>query len=129
MVVAVLFIAGDHVPGMPLLDVTGKAANAAPEQIGAAAVKVGSVFGFTVIVKAAVDAHCPVVGVKVYVVVAVLFIAGDHVPLMPLLDVSGRGDNVAPAQIGATALNVGVADVFIETVFDCAAAFVHPKSV
>ena len=34
--------------------------------------------------------------------------AGDHVPVMPLLDVVGNGDKVAPEQIGATALNVGV---------------------
>jgi len=42
------------------------------------------------------------------VVVAVLLSAGDHVPVMPLLDVVGNGDKVAPEQIGATALNVGV---------------------
>jgi hypothetical protein len=42
------------------------------------------------------------------VVVAVLFKAGDHVPVIPLFDVVGSGDKVAPAQIGATAVNVGV---------------------
>jgi hypothetical protein len=36
------------------------------------------------------------------VVVAVLFNAGDHVPVTPLFDVVGKADNVAPAQIGAT---------------------------
>jgi len=40
--------------------------------------------------------------------VAVLFKAGDHVPVMPLLDVVGNADKVAPEQIGATGLNVGV---------------------
>ena len=39
---------------------------------------------------------------------AVLFNAGDHVPLIPLSDVVGNADNVAPEQIGATGLNVGV---------------------
>ena len=34
--------------------------------------------------------------------------AGDHAPVMPFNDVVGNGDNVAPEQIGATALNVGV---------------------
>ena len=34
--------------------------------------------------------------------------AGDHVPVMPLLEVVGNADRVAPEQIGATALNVGV---------------------
>ena len=47
-------------------------------------------------------------GVKVYVVVAVLSKAGDHVPVMPLLEVVGNGDKVAPLQIGAIAVKVGV---------------------
>ena len=34
--------------------------------------------------------------------------AGDHEPVMPLFDVVGSADKVAPEQIGATALNVGV---------------------
>ena len=50
---------------MPLFDVVGKADNVAPEHIGATAVKVGVMFGLTVIVNVAVVAHCPVVGVKV----------------------------------------------------------------
>ena len=37
-----------------------------------------------------------------------LFNAGAHVPVIPLLDVVGNADKVAPEQIGATALNVGV---------------------
>ena len=63
--VAVLFNAGDHVPEMPLLDVSGRAAKVAPEQMGATAVKVGVTCGFTVIVKVVVVAHCPALGVKV----------------------------------------------------------------
>jgi len=53
-------------------------------------------------------AHCPAVGVNVYVVVVVLFKAGDHVPLIPLVDVVGSGFKVPPGQIGVTGLNVGV---------------------
>ena len=34
--------------------------------------------------------------------------AGDHVPVIPLFDVVGNAASVAPEQIGATALNVGV---------------------
>ena len=34
--------------------------------------------------------------------------AGDQLPVIPLLDVVGSADNVAPEQIGATALKVGV---------------------
>jgi len=34
--------------------------------------------------------------------------AGAHVPVMPLVEVVGNAVSVAPEQIGATALNVGV---------------------
>ena len=60
------------------------------------------VSGFTVIVIVAVEAHCPDVGVNVYVVVAVLFNAGDQVPVMLLFEVVGRAFSVAPEQIAAT---------------------------
>ena len=40
--------------------------------------------------------------------VAVLFSAGAQVPVIPLFDVVGNGFSVAPEQIGATAVNVGV---------------------
>ena len=65
VVVAVLFNAGAQVPVMPLFDVVGNAASAAPEQIAATGVKVGVMFGLTVIVKVVVVAHSPAVGVKV----------------------------------------------------------------
>jgi len=44
------------------------------------------------------------------VVVAVLFKAGAQVPVIgvALVDDVGNADNVAPEQMGATALNVGV---------------------
>jgi len=108
VVVAVLSNAGAQLPVMPLLDVVGKGVKVAPEQIGATAVNVGVIFGFTVIVIVVVVAHCPAVGVKVYVVVAVLSKAGAQAPVMPLLEVVGNGASVAPEQIGATAVNVGV---------------------
>jgi hypothetical protein len=59
-------------------------------------------------VNVVVVAHCPAIGVKVYVVVAVLFSAGAQVPVMPLLDVVGRAERVAPEQIAATGVKVGV---------------------
>ena len=37
-----------------------------------------------------------------------MFNAGDQVPVMPLLEVVGSAVRMAPEQIGATALNVGV---------------------
>ena len=42
---------------MPLVDVVGKAVSVAPAQIGATAVNVGVIFGFTVIVSVVVVAH------------------------------------------------------------------------
>ena len=69
---------------------------------------VGIMFGFTVMVNVVVVAHCPAVGVNVYVVVAVLFNAGDQVPVNPLLEVVGSAVSVAPEQMGATDVNVGV---------------------
>ena len=57
--------AGDHEPVIPLFDVVGNAASVAPEQIGATALNVGRMFGLTVMVRVAVVAHCPAVGVNV----------------------------------------------------------------
>ena len=37
-----------------------------------------------------------------------MFKAGAQVPVMPLFEVVGSADKVAPEQIGATAVNVGV---------------------
>ena len=37
-----------------------------------------------------------------------LFSAGDQLPVIPLVEVVGKADKVAPEQIGATAVNVGV---------------------
>ena len=65
MVVAVLLIAGDHVPVTPLFEVRGKADKVSPWQIEATAVKVGIIGVLTVIVMVAVLAHCPTDGVKV----------------------------------------------------------------
>ena len=58
--------AGAQVPVIPLLEVVGKALKVSPEQIGLTGVNVGTVLvWFTVIVKVAVVAHCPAVGVNV----------------------------------------------------------------
>jgi hypothetical protein len=40
--------------------------------------------------------------VNVYVVVAVLFNAGVHVPVIPLFDVVGSAESVSPEQISGT---------------------------
>ena len=40
-----------------------------------------------------------------------MFSAGDQAPVMPLVDVVGKADKVAPEHIGATAVKVGVMPV------------------
>lgn len=59
-----LFIAGDQIPVMPLFDVDGKSGTTVPVQYGPAGVKDGNIFGLIVMVKDAVVAHCPEVGVN-----------------------------------------------------------------
>ena len=93
---------------IPLFDVVGSTGATEPEQIAATVVNVGVTFALTVIVSVVVVAHWPTAGVNVYVVVAVLSNAGDQVPAIPLFDVVGNGDNTAPEQIAAIAVNVGV---------------------
>ena len=103
-------IAGDQVPVIPLFEVVCNADKVVPKQIELTGVNVGTVFRSTVIVMVAVVAHNPEVGVKVYVVVAVLSIAGDQVPVIPLVELVGNADKLAPEQIELTCVNVGVVD-------------------
>ncbi len=62
---AVLLIAGLHVPVMPLVDVVGNEGMEAPEQYGPTAEKAGVTLGLMVMVSVVVVAHWPAVGVKV----------------------------------------------------------------
>ena len=112
--VAVLSIAGNHVPVIPFVEEDGKV-NVPPKQMGAIGLNVGVVDGFTVTLSVVFVAHCPAAGVNVYVVVVVLFIAGDHVPLIPLMELVGSVI-APPEQIAAIGLNVGVVDGFTTTV-------------
>jgi hypothetical protein len=52
-------------------------------------------------------AQSPAVGVNVYNVVAVLFIAGTHVPVIPFKEVVGN-EIVPPEQMGEIWVKVGV---------------------
>ena len=54
-----MFNTGAQVPviGVALVEEVGNGANTAPEHIGATALKVGVMFGLTVIVKVVVVAH------------------------------------------------------------------------
>ena len=69
--------------------------------------KLGTTVALTVTVIVAEAAHCPASGVKVYVVVALLLIAGFHDPVILLFDVDGKV-NDAPLQISLTCVNNGV---------------------
>lgn len=107
---------------MLLFEVVGSAGAVVPSQNGATAVNVGIVDGLITIVREAVVAHCPVVGVKVYTVVAVLSMAGLHDPVIPSLDEVGRAGMVSPTQYGPTAAKVGVTGVLIVMVIEAVVA-------
>ena len=111
-----LLTAGLHVPGIPLVDVVGRTGAADPLQMAGTAVKVGVTNGFTVTVNVAIVAHKPAVGVKVYVPVAVLLTAGDHVPVTPFVEVVGSTGAADPLQIDGTAVKVGVINGLTVTV-------------
>ena len=49
-------------------------------------------------------------------VVAVLFKAGDHVPVIPLRELVGNGDKISPEHIELTGLKVGILLGFTEIV-------------
>ena len=60
-----LTAAGDQVPEIPLVDVTGNIGATEPLQMGVIALKVGSTVGFTVTLSVVPEAHWPTFGVKV----------------------------------------------------------------
>ena len=65
--------------------------------------------GLTTTLNGSISAHCPSSGVKVYVADSVLLtVEGDHVPVMPLLEVEGKIGAVSPTQIGLMASKLGV---------------------
>ncbi len=65
---------------MPLLDVVGRACILVPAQYSLRNVNEGVVAELIVMVEVILEAHCPLLGVNVYVVVAWLLMAGDHDP-------------------------------------------------
>ena len=58
-----------------------------------------------------------------------LFIAGVQVPEFPLLETKGNGTSVAPLQIGATAVNVGITNVVVFTIIVIVAVVAHNPTV
>src|SRR5678815_1499339 len=96
---------------MPLFDVVGNAGTPAPAQIVSVLPKlnVGIIFGITVTVNVVGLAHCPAVGVNVYVPeVVLLTTAGFHVPVMPLVEVPGKAGTAPPEQMLSEVPNVNV---------------------
>ena len=122
MVVAKLFKFGDQVPEIPFVEVVGNGANVSPRQIDWTWLNIGESSGLTTIVIVAEVEHWLSIGVKVYVVVAVLFKAGDHVPVIPFVEVVGKAVSVPPEQIGATVVKFGVTIGFTVIVKVCVVA-------
>ena len=60
-----MFNTGDQLPEIPLSDVVGNGEIDCPAQYDPTGEKLGVMFGFTVMVMDAVEAHCPTAGVKV----------------------------------------------------------------
>ena len=108
-----LTVVAAHVPVMPLSDVVGNAGTLPPSQIVRVVPKLntGVMFASTVTVNVVGTAHCPAVGVNVYVPLAVLLtVAGLQVPVILLVDVVGNAGTVPPEQIANAVpkLNVGM---------------------
>ena len=60
-----MFIAGDQVPEIPLVEVEGKLGKESPLQIGFTTLKEGVIIGLTTMSILDVTAHWPASGVKV----------------------------------------------------------------
>ena len=106
---------------MSLPDVAGNAGTVAPAQIVSVVPKlnVGVIFGLTVTLKVVVVAHCPPVGVKVYVPeFTLLTTEGLHVPEIVFADVAGKAGTTPPEHIVSVVpkLNAGVMIEFTVTV-------------
>ena len=129
--VEILFTKVDQTPVIAgiFVELVGKIGATAPEQIAVTAVKVGVTFGVTITDKVFVVAHCPTVGVKVYVPLAVLLTKEDQVPVIAgvFVEFVGKIGAVAPEQIAATAAKVGVTFGF--TVTDKVVVLAHCPAV
>jgi hypothetical protein len=94
-----LSIAGDQLPVIPSFEVFDKV-KLSPTHIGGCWINVGVNNGSIVISMVCVFEHCPASGVKVYVVVCVLSIAGDQLPVKPSFDVVLKFGTELPSQYG-----------------------------
>jgi hypothetical protein len=95
-IVAVLIV-GLQLPVIPLVDTVGNAGGAEFRHRGPIAANVGVIWSITTIINDTGAPHCPTPGVNVYTdapTVVVLIVAGFHVPVIPLVDVSGNTGGV-----------------------------------
>jgi hypothetical protein len=103
-----LTVVGFQIPVIPLFEVVDNIGAKAPLHIAGIEVNVGVVGAFTVTESVVVDAHCPAVGVNVYVpVVVLLTVAGAQVPVIVFVEVEGNIGAVVPLQIADIGVNVG----------------------
>ena len=121
---------GLHVPLILLVDIAGNAGTLVPEQIvrDVPKLKVGVSIGLIITVNEAEIAHCPAVGVKVYVSEAILSIVeGLQLPVIPFIDVEDKAGTIPPEQIvnEVPKLNVGVMFGLTVTLYDAVVA--HPE--
>ena len=109
-----LTTAGFQDPVNPLSEVSGKAGTVPPVQmvsVGPPKLKVGVTVGLTITVNVSVTAHSPTLGVKIYFAEFRSSITdGLHVPVIPSVDVNGKGGTKPPAQMVSAVpkLKVGV---------------------
>jgi hypothetical protein len=92
-----------------LREVSANIGATAPLQKAGMAVNVGVALGVTVIFNVTGVAHCPALGVNVYMPEAVLLtVAGLQVPGILLREVSGNIGATAPLQKAGMAVNVAM---------------------
>ncbi len=93
----VSMVEGDHVPVTPFGEVVASAGGVDPWQTAMGDVKLGVVAGVTLTWRVKGEAHCPVVGVKMYEPFAdVSMVEGDHVPVTPFGEVVASAGGVDP---------------------------------
>jgi hypothetical protein len=108
--VNVLIVTGVQVPVMPLAEMVGKTGATEFWHNGPIAINWGSVGAIISMSSGTGVAHCPSVGVNVYVAVPavnVLIVAGVQVPVMPLIEVAGKTGTALFWHKGPIALNSG----------------------
>ena len=109
--VVVLIVAGFQVPENPLFEIVAKLGAIEPKQISGIGINSGVAISEIETLKVANVAHCPAVGVKVYVSeVVLLIVAGFQVPIIPLFEIKDKVGETEPEQKSAIGLNKGISN-------------------